>query len=199
MIPPNDIIYAGPEFIWGLAARKERDKMLRLLKTLHVLVGISMLVLSIGMTGSAAAEDKGSWHIENDSRDQPSLQYRRADKVVFDVGVGRAVGLWIAYPGPPQPDGNATVTIQTSSRTWTVKGELTNDHTFNRGDEHATYFLQWDMGLSRPKPEFENLTRIYNQFIGSLVASIQIVIVTKAGTITLPRVDVKDARKQMRI
>ena len=80
-----------------------------------------------------------------------------------------------------------------------MKGELTNDHSFNRGHEHATYFLQWDMGLSRPKPEFTNLTRLYNKFIDSLVASKQIVILTKAGTITLPGIDVKEAREQMRI
>lgn len=173
--------------------------MQRPLKMVHVLVGISMLVLSIGVVGSAAAEDKDSWHFEKDSRDHPSLQYRQADKVIFQIGVGRAVGLWIAYPGPPQPDGDATITIQTSSRKWTVKGELTNDHSFNRGNERATYFLQWDMGLSRPKPEFENLTRLYNNFIDALVASKKIVIVTKAGTITLPKIDVKGARRQMRI
>ena len=172
-----------------------------LLRVLAVSVGI--LTLSIGVIGPAGAQqaekEKGSWHLEMDSQDQPSLQYRQDDKVIFDIGMGRAVGLWIAYPGPPRPDGNATITIKTSSRTWTVKGELTNDHSFNRGDERATYFLQWDMGLSRPKPEFDNLERIYNQFIDSLVASKQIVIVTKAGIITLPRIDVKDARKQMRI
>ena len=172
-----------------------------LLRALAVAIGI--LTLSIGVIGPAGAQEggkeKGSWHLEMYSQDQPSLQYRQDDKVIFDIGVGRAVGLWIAYPGPPRPDGNATITIKTSSRTWTVKGELTNDHSLDRSDEHKTYFLQWDMGLSRPKPEFDNLARIYNQFIDSLVASKHIVIRTKAGTITLPRVDVKDAQKKMRI
>jgi hypothetical protein len=166
-------------------------------KALQVCVGV--IILLTGMIGSAAAEEKGSWHVAKDNRDQPSLEYRQGDKIVFDIGVGRAVGLWIAYPGPPQPDGPATITIQTSSRTWTVKGELTNDHSFNRGNERATYFLQWDMGLSRPKPEFNNLTRVYNEFIDSLVASKKIVIVTKASTLTLPKIDVKGVRKEMRI
>lgn len=80
-----------------------------------------------------------------------------------------------------------------------MKGELTNDHSLNRSDSRSSYFLQWDMGLSRPKAEFNNLTRIYNQFIDLLVASKHIVIVTKAGTITLPRIDVKNAREKMRI
>ncbi len=146
------------------------------------------------------ARAEGTWRIEKDSRDQPSLQYLKGDKVVFLIGVGRAVGLWIAYPGPPQPDGNTTITIQTSSKTWAMKGALTNDHSsLNCSDEQASYFQQWDMGLSRPKPEFNNLTRIYDEFIDALVASKQIIIVTKAGTVTLPKIDVKDARKQMRI
>ena len=169
-----------------------------------IAVSVGILMLSIGANGFAGAEngiqEKGSWRVEKDTRDQPSLEYRQGDKVVFSLGVGRAVGLWIAYPGPPQPDGDATITIRTSSRTWTLKGELTNDHSALSGnDERATYFLQWDMGLSRPKPEFNNLMRIYNGFIDALVASKNIIIVTKAGTITLPRIDVKDARKHMRI
>lgn len=162
------------------------------------------LSLWFGGTEFASAQDaaqhKGSWRLEKDERDQPSLQYLRDDKIVFFLGVGRAVGLWVAYPGPPQPDGKATITIKTSSRTWTMHGELTSDRSaLDHADEHATYFLQWDMGLSRPKPEFDNLTRLYNQFVDSLVASKQIVIVTRNGNLVLPRIDVKDARKQMRI
>jgi hypothetical protein len=172
-----------------------------LFKALGLSVGI--FTLSIGVAGRGAAQDrtleKGSWRIEIDNRDQPSLAYRKGDKIIFDVGVGRAVGLWIAYPEPPQSNGNATIIIQTSSKIWRMKGELTNDHTFNRGDERATYFLQWDMGLSRPKPEFNDLTRIYNKFIDSLVTSENIIIVTKDGTVTLPRINVMNARKQMRI
>jgi hypothetical protein len=158
--------------------------------------------LWLGGTEFAGAQDaarhKGFWRLEKDDRDQPSLQYLRDDKIVFSIGVGRAVGLWIAYPGPLQPDEKATITIKTSSRIWRMNGELTNDRS-DHADDHATYFLQWDMGLSRPKPEFDNLTRLYNQFIDSLVASKQIIIVTKHGLLVLPRIDVKDARKQMRI
>jgi hypothetical protein len=176
---------------------KGEIKMHRSFRALAASVGI--LTLSIGVTGTAAAQEKGSWRIEMDNRDQPSLEYRRGDKIIFDIGVGRAVGLWIAYPGPLQADGKATITIQTSSKTWTVKGELTNDHAFNRGNQRVTYFLQWDMGLSRPKLEFNNLTRNYNKFMVSLLASKRIVIVTKAGTIVLPRIEVKNARKQMLI
>jgi hypothetical protein len=155
----------------------------------------------IGFAGALdAVHYKGSWYLEMDDREQPALRYLHDEKIVFFIGVGRAVGLWIAYPGPPQPDGKAKITIRTSSRVWRMNGELTNDHNaLAHPDERATYFLQWDMGLSRPKPEFGSLTRLHNQFIDSLVSSKQIVVVTKNGNFTLPRIDVKDARKRMRI
>jgi hypothetical protein len=147
-----------------------------------------------------AGQHKGSWRLEKDDRGQPSLQYLRDDKIVFLIGVGRAVGLWIAYPGPRQPDRKATIIIKTSSRIWRMNGELTNDHgTLDHSDDYATYFLQWDMGLSRPKPEFSNLTRLYNQFISSLLTSKQVVVVTRDGNLALPRINVKGAVKQMRI
>lgn len=171
-------------------------------RMLAVAVVIVMLLPVITIRPAAAQGSiyKGHWSIEKDSRDQPSLQYVQDGKIVFFIGLGRAIGLWIAYPGPRRPEGKATITIRTSSRTWTMKGALTNDDdSLDYTNKHATYFLQWDMGLSRPKPEFDRLTSIYNQFIDSLLTSKQIIVVTAAGSITLPRVDVKEAREQMRI
>jgi hypothetical protein len=122
-----------------------------------LVVSVGILTLSVGIGPSLAqggVREKDSWHLERDSRDQPSLEYRQGDKVIFYVGVGRAVGLWIAYPGRSPRDGHATISIRTSSRRWTMKGELTHDHSFNRGNERATYFLQWDMGpLPRTFPQ----------------------------------------------
>ena len=105
--------------------------------------------------------------------------------VIFYVAGGDAVELWVAWPGLPQPEGNASVTIRTTTRAFTVKGELTNEHPFTRGDEQSTYFQQTDTGLSRD----------FNAFIDALFASKDILIATKSGTITMPRIDVKDAKK----
>jgi hypothetical protein len=89
-----------------------------------IVASVGILVLPGALVGLAKAQDgpvqKGSWHFEKDSRDQPSLAYLRDDKVAFDIGVGRAVGLWIAYPGRRRPDSNTTITIQTSSKNWTM-------------------------------------------------------------------------------
>jgi hypothetical protein len=175
---------------------KGLHKMRHPIRAHHALVGLSMLMLSMGIIGSAAAEQKGSWHFERESRGHPQLIYREGSKVVFYLGVGRAVGLWIAYPGPPQKEGETTITITTASKKWTMKGELTNDHSFKRDDERATYFLQWDMGLDRPSPEFENLSRRFNEFVDALVASKQIVISTAAGSVNLPRITVSNVRRR---
>jgi hypothetical protein len=176
-------------------ARKARHKMQHPLKALHVLVGLGILTLSMGLIGSTAAEQKGSWHFERDPRDHPELEYRQGSKVIFYLGVGRAIGLWIAYPGPPQPDGETTITITTASKKYVMKGELTDNHDFKSGEERTTYFFQDDMGLSRRSPEFENLSRRFNEFIDSLVASKQIVISTEAGNVTLPKITITNLRK----
>ena len=105
--------------------------------------------------------------------------------VIFYVAGGDAVELWVAWPGLPQPEGNASVTIRTTTRAFTVKGGLTNEHPFTRCDEQSTYFQQTDTGLSRD----------FNAFIDALLASKDVVIATRSGTITMPRIDVKDAKK----
>lgn len=160
------------------------------------LVGGIMLMLSLGAVRSAAAEETGSWRFEKDAGDHPSLEYLQGDKVIFDISVGRAISLWVAYPGPSQPDGKATITIVTASKKWKMKGELTNDHDFKGFDERATYFLQSDMGLSRPKPEFNNLTRRFNDFINSMAASKKITISTEAGDVILPKITIAKLRQR---
>ena len=91
----------------------------------------------------------------------------------------------IAWPGLPQPEGNASVTIRTTTRTFTVKGGLTNAHPFTRGDEQSTYFQHADSSLARD----------FNAFIDALLASKDVVVATRSGTITMPRIDVKDAKR----
>ena len=66
-----------------------------------------------------------------------------------------------------------------------MKGGLTNEHPFTRGDEQSTYFQQMDKGLSRD----------FNAFIDALLASKDVVVATKSGTIPMPKIDVKDAKK----
>ena len=58
--------------------------------------------------------------------------------VIFYTAGGDAVEMRIAWPGLPQPEGNASVTIRTATRAFRVKCRLTNEHHFTRGDEQPT-------------------------------------------------------------
>jgi len=154
-----------------------------------------VLLASPAAVRPAGAAEQGFWNFSLESRDHPGLEFRRGKKVLFFIGVGRAVGLWIAYPGPPRAEGEATVTIKTDHREWAMKGELTNDHSFEVGNEKSTYFFQWDMGLDRTKEEeFDGLNDLFNRFINSLVDSKEITIVTDAGTVVLPRITISNLR-----
>ena len=162
---------------------------------LAIVLSLSAWTFISGATAQPAPAKGGAWQLDEEDADHPALVFKRGEDVLFQIGAGQPVEMWIAWPGLPQPDGDASVTIRTSTRAFTMKGELTNSHPFARGDEQATYFTQSDMGLARSRPEFANLAREYNAFLDALLASKDVVIATKAGTITLPRIDVKDAKK----
>ena len=159
---------------------------MRLFNAIELVLAFSLLS---AWTGTATAQPTpprgGIWQLDEEDPDQPALVFKQGEDVIFYVAGGDAVELWIAWPGLPQPEGNASVTIRTTTRAFTVKGKLTNDHPFTRGDEQSTYFQHADTGLSRD----------FNAFIDALLASKDIVVATKSGTITMPRVDVKDAKK----
>ena len=62
--------------------------------------------------------------------------------IFYTAGGGDAVEMRIAWPGLPQPEGNASVTIRTATRAFRMRaGSPTNIH-FTRGDEQKTYFQQ---------------------------------------------------------
>jgi hypothetical protein len=139
--------------------------------------------------GAGAYAAGGEWSFTHDPRDNPELTYQENGKTVFSLGVGRAIGLWIAYPGSPQPaKEEETIEIRTAQDVFVMKGELTNDHDFDAAmPSGATYFLQYDLGVDRASTEFDNLGAKWSKFVKSLAAARQIEIRTKAGNLDLRR------------
>jgi hypothetical protein len=92
---------------------------------LSLLVCLAALLLFLGAAAHAAG---GKWNFTHDPRDHPELTYQENGKTVFFLGVGRAIALWIAYPGPPQPDKDEeTIEIRTAQDVFVMKGELTRN------------------------------------------------------------------------
>ena len=112
---------------------------MRLFNAIKLVLAFSLLS---AWTGTATAQPTpprgGIWQLDEEDPDHPALVYKQGEDVIFYVAGGDAVELWIAWPGLPQPEGNASVTIRTATRAFRVKGRLTNEHHFTRGDEQPT-------------------------------------------------------------
>jgi hypothetical protein len=172
-----------------------------------LLVSLAALLLFFGAAALAAG---GKWSFTHDPRGNPGLTYMENGKTVFFLGVGRAIGLWIAYPGPRLPDPpksdknkdddirEETIEIHTATDVFVMKGNLTNigDDNPDKFDSGRTYFYQWDLGVGRESTEFDNLGATWAKFIKSLAAAREIEIRTTAGNLVLPGITVKDISKQ---
>lgn len=152
----------------------------------------------------AATPQTGTWEFDRDKQGHPILQFRRPSKnISFYLGVGRAVGLWIAYPAY-RPNGDATVTLVTgystytatsSYREWKLKGEYVNEHP--DGFENGTFFRQWDLGLARTNnKEFSVVIDFLGTFLDSLTDSTQSIVSTDDGLLVFPKIDVPNLKDQ---
>jgi VCBS repeat-containing protein len=151
----------------------------------------TLLAGLVGWYGGLSCEEKGSWSFSREARDHPVLDFKQGEKVLFEVTVGRAYAIWLAYPGPKQKAvAEKTIKIMTDHRTWDMKGEVTNEHSFNPEGEELTYWYQWDMGLDRSKVDFDKIDDAFKEFLGTIANSKRIVISTDAGDLTLPTITV---------
>src|SRR5215207_133640 len=112
---------------------------MRLFNAIELVLAFSLLTAWTGTATAQPAPPRGGiWQLDEEDPDHPALVFKQGEDVIFYVAGGDAVELWIAWPGLPQPEGNASVTIRTATRAFRVKGRLTNEHHFTRGDEQPT-------------------------------------------------------------
>jgi hypothetical protein len=171
-------------------------RMPRLVSALLIAVALFLPAAPAFAQEKPVSPAQGHWRFEKDAANAANLSFVRDGKVVFLLRAGREISLWIAWPGALQPPGKAQVTIQTSSRRWRMNGELMTEE---QGGTQSSYFVQRDMGLNDRKKRFGDLVLRYNRFMEAIIDSAVITITTKAGLITLPAVDIADARQQMQL
>lgn len=141
--------------------------MTAFVRTRHVSL-LACLAALLFFDGVAAHAAGGKWTFTGGpDSDNAAMMYQEDGKTVFDLGVGRAIVLWIAYPGPRQPgppksDGEIlplheeTIKIHTATDVFVMKGKLMNDVPNEPGfDPNTTYFEQDDLGVDRGSTEFE--------------------------------------------
>ncbi|AWL93147.1 hypothetical protein CIT37_13790 [Bradyrhizobium ottawaense] len=129
----------------------------------------------------------GSWKLEFDNRDLPSLSYRDQGKVTFMLGCGRALGLHARYPGEAGRAGKATITIGNGRKSIKLAGEFEEIS----ADDDATNFVQWDLGYSRPDPELfgKRWKRAQARLLGLMERASPLTISSRTTSYQLPRID----------
>lgn len=68
--------------------------------------------------------EAGSWKLEFDSREHPSLTYSEDGKIIFLLGCGHAFALQVKYPGTPKTSGSASLTISNTRASARLRGEF---------------------------------------------------------------------------
>lgn len=128
----------------------------------------------------------GSWKLEFDSRELPSVSYMENGKTVFLLGCGRAFGLHAKYPGTPGKSGKASISIGSARSRMTLLGEFEEAD----GDDQTT-FVQWDLGFSRQDPELfgKRWDRVLSRLLSLIERADPLVISAARSEYRLPRVD----------
>ncbi len=143
------------------------------------------LALALLAVPSLAAA--GTWKLEFDNRDLPSLSYAEQGTSIFVLGCGRALGLHAKYPGKAGKAGKATITLGNGRRTMRLAGEFEE---FSGGDD-ATNFVQWDLGYSRQDPELfgKRWDRHLSRLLDLIESASPLTISSRTASYQLPKVN----------
>ena len=146
-----------------------------------------LLVVSAPALGAG-----GSWKLEFDNRELPSVSYAENGKQIFVLGCGRAFGLHAKYPGEAGKTGKAAITIGDGRKTMMLKGEFEE----LSGDDDLTNFVQWDLGFSRQDPELfgKRWDRLLSRLLDLIEKASPLTISSKTGSYQLPKIDAANWR-----
>ena len=143
--------------------------------------------LALALLTAPSLASAGSWKLEFDNRDLPSLSYRDQGKVTFMLGCGRALGLHARYPGEAGHAGKATITIGNGRKSMKLVGEFEEIS----ADDDATNFVQWDLGYSRQDPDLfgKRWERAEARLLDLMEKASPLTISTGKASYQLPRID----------
>jgi hypothetical protein len=143
----------------------------------------AILLVAAAPTFAAA----GSWKLEFDSRNLPSVSYTENGKLTFVLGCGRAFGLHAKYPGHADKAGRATITIGDDRKTMKLKGEFEE----LSGDGDLTNFVQWDLGYARQDPDLfgKRWDRELSRLLDLIERASPLTISSTTGRYQLPKID----------
>ncbi|PIT05689.1 hypothetical protein TSA1_36895 [Bradyrhizobium nitroreducens] len=143
--------------------------------------------LALALLTAPSLASAGSWKLEFDNRDLPSLSYRDQGKITFMLGCGRALGLHARYPGEAGRAGKATITIGSRRKSMKLVGEFEEIS----ADDDATNFVQWDLGYSRQDPELfgRRWKRAEARLLDLMERASPLTISSRTASYRLPKID----------
>ncbi|WP_142250958.1 hypothetical protein [Bradyrhizobium sp. UNPF46] len=143
--------------------------------------------LALALLTAPSLASAGSWKLEFDNRDLPSLSYRDQGKITFMLGCGRALGLHARYPGEAGRAGKATITIGNGRKSMNLVGEFEEIS----ADDDATNFVQWDLGYSRQDPELfgKRWKRAEARLLDLMEGASPLTISSGTASYRLPKID----------
>ncbi|MCJ9701394.1 MULTISPECIES: hypothetical protein [unclassified Bradyrhizobium] len=151
-----------------------------------------VLTIVLCLVAGPAPAAAGSWKLEFDNRQLPSLSYSEDGKLTFVLGCGRAFGLHAKYPDKAGRAGKATLMIGDGRRTMKLVGEFEE----LSGDDDLTNFVQWDLGFSRQDPDLfgKRWKRVEKHLLDLIEGASPLTISSKTASYQLPRIDAPDWR-----
>ncbi|WP_156944686.1 hypothetical protein [Bradyrhizobium sp. Ec3.3] len=154
---------------------------------LSILLATAALLLAFPGYGIA-----GSWKLEFDWRDQPSLTYSENGKLIFLLGCGHAFALHVKYPGTPKTSGSASVEIRNGRARMTLRGEFEEPS----GDDQTT-FIQWDLGFARQDADLygRRWDRVRSRLLDLIAKADPLTIASGQQHYDIPHIDVSGWRR----
>ena len=156
---------------------------------------MKLVFLAAVLLSTPSLATAGTWKLEFDNRDLPSLSYAEQGKMTFVLGCGRALGLHVKFPGKARRAGKATITIGDSRRTRKLVGEFEEPS----GADDATNFVQWDLGFSRQDPELfgKRWDRLLSRLLDLMEGASPLTISSSTASYQLPRIDAPNWRESI--
>lgn len=147
----------------------------------------SLLTALLFLVGIPSPASAGSWKLEFDNRELPSLSYTENGQLIFILGCGRAFGLHAKYPGRAGAAGKAAITVGDGRKTMRLVGEFEE----LSGDDDLTNFVQWDLGFSRQDPDLfgKRWKRVEARLLDLIESASPLTISGKTGSYQLPKID----------
>jgi hypothetical protein len=155
-------------------------------------IPLAAAVSCLSLMTAFAALAEGAWTFGHEFRGHPEVKFVGAGQQKFELGCGRAIGLWIAYAGPGKIGDQAEMTLSNGKTTLTYQGEIAEGAPF---ETKAPYFLVWDLGAPHGDPA---LNPLLDALLDFMSAGAPITVSSGGASFELPAPKIENLKQAFR-